>query len=131
MPYSHLRGHGCPSCASYGFDPAAQAVLYVIECKSKSYDFTGYGITRDKETRLSMHRRTLSDRGFGVCNIRLFDFSTGASAREVETAISSRFSTSPTADQAAIKGFKRENTSAPFEEVVAFVQKYLENREGN
>lgn len=30
-PASHIQGHGCPSCASHGFDPSKPGVLYYLK----------------------------------------------------------------------------------------------------
>lgn len=48
-PVSHIKGSGCPSCASYGFSHANQALVYVL--RSSELDLIKVGITNNIKIR--------------------------------------------------------------------------------
>ena len=129
MPFTHLEGSGCPSCAKRGFDPVKPAIAYVKKVQYNGTVFTGYGITGDFSHRMCAHRRNTEKAGAKVLDLFVSKVASGKLISEMERDIAKTF---PRAEMdIPIEGFVRENTSAPFEEVVAFVQKYLENREGS
>jgi len=51
VPSSHIIGTGCPSCAEYGFDPEAPAVLYCMRCSGPLGNFWKVGITNNPQRR--------------------------------------------------------------------------------
>ena len=51
VPSSHIKGTGCPSCAEYGFDPEAPAVLYCMRCSGPLGNFWKVGITNNPQRR--------------------------------------------------------------------------------
>lgn len=61
---SRVAGVGCPSCASYGFDPGRKAWLYLIE--NEGIGMLQIGISNVIESRLSDHAK----RGWEVIDIR-------------------------------------------------------------
>lgn len=129
-PTNHLFGRGCPACSKNGFDPSAPTVLYILSCEARQGIFTGYGLTKDIETRIRRHELELGRGGFSITQKKLYSFLGGDAAKAIEDALLEEYPLASSHSK-SIKGFKRESTSAPFEEVVAFVQKYLENREGS
>ena len=53
-PCDLLNGdHGCPKCASHGFNKSKPSALYVLE----SNGYIKYGITNNLDQRLNAHRR--------------------------------------------------------------------------
>lgn len=128
-PNDHTQGVGCPACVGSGFDKSKPAVVYVCRVTTPHSRFTGYGITGDITTRLATHRRNLFYAEADYSDLFISSEVLGEVAEDTERGIMKRFSKS--AEKVTISGFITENTSAPFEEVVAFVQKYLENREGS
>jgi hypothetical protein len=71
---------GCPSCATYGFDPSKPGTLYVLDATTHIV----FGITGDLEQRLRFYddSRVL---------LRRFDFNDGGEARRIESAIKRGF----------------------------------------
>lgn len=47
-PDSHMRGHGCPTCAEHGFDPKKRSILYILAA--------------DNMTKIGITNRSASDR---------------------------------------------------------------------
>jgi hypothetical protein len=83
-PDAHLRGSGCPSCASYGFDMNKPAILYYLSiCGGTAYKI---GITnRDVKSRF---RSDISK----IKILRVWHFKKGSAARSKEKAILTQFS---------------------------------------
>jgi hypothetical protein len=46
-----IAGHGCPSCAAYGFNPSWPTYIYLMERPGEQQ----IGITRDPDTRIRAH----------------------------------------------------------------------------
>jgi hypothetical protein len=55
-----LAEHGCPSCATYGFDPSKQAWMYLME--QSTWGLLQIGITNDLTVRTGTHERSGWDR---------------------------------------------------------------------
>lgn len=114
------KGSRCPSCSHGGFSPAQNAYLYVIKVEGES-PFTGYGITRNMEQRMSTHRTYIKRAGNCISEIRTFDM-TGREAMAVENLIKTNFEMCPQ----VVKGFKTEAThSHLYPDVLAFVQSHI------
>jgi hypothetical protein len=77
-PDNILRGDGCPSCASYGFDPNKPATLYYVKISSKYLTYYKIGITNNLEKRFQAER----DKVIKVLLTENFDL--GIDAREKE-----------------------------------------------
>ena len=74
-PDNMLRGDGCPSCASYGFDPNKPAVLYYVKISNNELTYYKIGITNNLEKRFQAER----DKRIEVLLTR--HFSIGSDAR--------------------------------------------------
>ena len=82
-PTNHLRGQGCPSCSTRGFNPTLNASVYVMvsECGS----MMKIGITNNINSRLvSLTKLT----PFGLSMVDNFDVP-GRSARPIEQSVHS------------------------------------------
>lgn len=124
-PADLLNGHGCPSCAKYGFDPQQIALFYLLVCESSYGSFVGYGITKEIEQRLRQHTLSLSKSAFVITRQHVWNFQTGASALALENAVKKQFSQASTLG-CSIAGFKRESTDAPFDQVKEFIENILQ-----
>lgn len=78
-PNSVMSGHGCPSCAHYGFNPGKPAWIYVL----KFANYIKYGITNNLKSRMSAHLRVNGQ--FDIVFTKSYDI--GRSALEQEKAI--------------------------------------------
>jgi hypothetical protein len=117
------RGQRCSSCAEYGFNPNYPTTLYIILVEGSSYNFTGYGITRNPEERLKTHKRNLAKGGFSILNQKLFEMS-GHDALSIESKIMDEFKSFPQ----NIEGFKKEATYANnYLKLVEFVKDTVAN----
>ncbi|WP_189443404.1 MULTISPECIES: GIY-YIG nuclease family protein [Cupriavidus] len=115
---SHMRGCGCPSCAEHGFDPDQPATVYVLVVIGDEGGFTGYGITRDLDTRLRAHRKNLSDAGWTIARLHFAEFAHGRDALDVEALIKETFEL--TAQE--IDGFRTEATHpCNYEKIIRIV----------
>jgi len=77
-PHKLQQGRGCPSCASYGFDPRAPAFVYLLIAVD---NVAKVGITHCASSRVSDHRRD----GWEV--VRLWHFEVGDGARAIEQKV--------------------------------------------
>jgi len=73
------RGQGCPTCAKYGYDPNAEAYIYLLI--HSEWQMMQIGITNVPNVRLSIHRRN------GWETLELRGPMDGYSTRQWETAI--------------------------------------------
>jgi hypothetical protein len=105
---SHMQGSGCPSCAEHGFNPDQPAVLYVLYIDGPAGAFTGYGVTRDLNTRLRAHRKNLALAGFKILRQHTISIDLGRDALALESRIQHEFEL---VDQ-GIDGFRTEATHA-------------------
>jgi hypothetical protein len=71
---------GCPSCATFGFDPAKRGWLYLL--RNDVWALLQVGITNDWKRRLSEHRKT----GF-VELLDIQDYDAGVDALSWEASI--------------------------------------------
>jgi len=71
----HVSGHGCPSCASYGFDTTVPALLYYVCVDGSLYKI---GVTNN-----SVIRRFANDIN-DIRVIKTWEFCTGAEAKKEE-----------------------------------------------
>ena len=82
-PNSHLKGYGCSSCSSYGFDKQAPAILYYLKIKT---------IDSRVLYKIGITNRTLSER-FNLTDLSMItvlsikELSTGQEAYELEQNI--------------------------------------------
>lgn len=110
---------GCTSCALGGFDKNTKAYLYVLKVLDKESSenvFTGYGITKNIDSRMSAHNRELGKVGLVVSDSE-FIVGSGDIVFSVEKMLKEKF---PLLSQ-DIVGFKTEATSPDlFHEVVLF-----------
>ena len=123
-PADLLNGHGCPSCAKYGFDPRQSALFYLIVCESSCGSFTGYGVTKETKQRIRQHTNRLSKSAFVITQQHTWDFPIGSSALALENAVKKQFPQTSRLG-CAIEGFKRESTDAPFEQVKECIESIL------
>ena len=85
---AHMRGVGCASCAAYGFDPKAPAVLYYVRVDDRSFGpLYKIGITN----RDVLKRFELSDRE-KISVLRTWHFDRGRDARIREQEILKEYS---------------------------------------
>lgn len=78
------------NCAPKVFEPDANYKLYVLRVCSDAYDFTGYGISRVFDSRLSQHRKNLASAGFQISEMETFDM-LGSEALKIEGMIGKAF----------------------------------------
>lgn len=104
--HSHKSGTGCPGCAEHGFDPNQPAVLYILAISGRACAFTGFGITRDINTRLRAHRKNLASFGLKIVRQHVVDFKHGCDALALEMLIKQKFDLVPQ----SIDGFRTEAT---------------------
>ncbi|MGX0939577.1 putative GIY-YIG superfamily endonuclease/Zn ribbon nucleic-acid-binding protein [Cupriavidus metallidurans] len=124
---SHMRGCGCPSCAEHGFDPDQPATVYVLIVIGDRGGFTGYGITRDLDTRLRAHRKNLSEAGWTIARLHFAEFAHGRDALDVEASIKETFEL--TAQD--IDGFRTEATHpCNYEKIIRIVDERKRECEG-
>jgi len=72
-------GVGCPSCASYGFDPGARSLVYLLMLSDPP--LLKIGITAEDGVRLDYHRR----RGWET--VRLWSTDAGVDALRLESGV--------------------------------------------
>ena len=83
-PGNIMSGHGCPKCASYGFDPTQPAILYYLSVKNgEAYKI---GITNR-----SVSSRYSNDELLDIEVLREWRFEVGQEAYEFEQLILERF----------------------------------------
>lgn len=63
-PNNRARGSGCPSCATFGFDPNKEAWLYFLE--HELWGLLQIGITNSPKSRISKHQSS----GWQVIDLR-------------------------------------------------------------
>lgn len=126
-PAVHLRS-GCPECAETGFDESKDGVLYILSVEG-IFNFTGFGITRDINTRLSRHVKVVRDSGCFISNKYISKTVNGSIVKQLETILKQTFPLSPCSKD--ISGFKTESTTAPYKDVVAFCTNYIEENYGS
>lgn len=78
-PQNHLNGHGCPGCASVGYQSTKPGSLYILSNGEGSYKV---GITNKPEQRL---KQLVKATPFTIERIALFNWSKGQYARQLET----------------------------------------------
>lgn len=86
-PDNVLRGTGCPSCASYGFDPARPAILYYIKIVSYHQEvYYKIGITNN-----SVEKRFSKDKDKTIQILMQKQFLLGSDARAEEQSILDKY----------------------------------------
>ena len=75
------QGFGCPSCASYGYDPSAPSLVYLLSDSRSGAKVGIANLTERRDHRIAQHER----RGWRLHE--RWDLPTGAHARAVERAI--------------------------------------------
>jgi len=123
-PNNLLAGQGCSSCSSIGFDKNKPALMYINQVDG-IFSFTGFGITRNVKKRDETHKSNLKASGCFVVEQYKSPIYHGEFILGLETLLKQIFPLSPYSKD--IPGFKTESTTAPYSEVVAFVQQYIEN----
>jgi hypothetical protein len=113
---SVIRGNGCPSCASHGYDPLKPAQVYLIDFGS----FIKYGITTDLNTRLKSHTRTTGTHRLLVT--KLYDL--GSSALQCESEIRKQFGGNFVTKSEMPNGWTETLPSSLLEEVRRFIEEY-------
>ena len=81
LPYVHLRGSGCRSCAVCGFNPSLSGALYVLSCG----DMTKIGIT-NKSTS-SRAKRISGSFGRKFTLLKEIKFDDGQECSDMETKL--------------------------------------------
>ncbi|WP_028061193.1 GIY-YIG nuclease family protein [Candidatus Solirubrobacter pratensis] len=71
-------GQGCPACATYGFNPAEPAVVYLLRADDGALKV---GIANQTSTRLEQHRRA------GWQTLRVWTCERGDHARDIERGV--------------------------------------------
>lgn len=122
LPQTHLQHSGCPSCAETGFNESKDGVLYVVNVEGV-FNFTGFGITRDSNTRLSRHAKAAKDSGCFISSEYVSKTVEGSIVKQLETLLKQTFPLA--ACSRDIPGFKTESTTADYATVVAFVEDYI------
>ena len=108
-PMGVMVGHGCSSCAKYGFDPKREAYFYIYEVTGKE-NFTGFGITFNLKSRNNNHQLLFKKsmlKGDLVFSVK---FEVGSDAKALEDKIKKLykdFSLSPN-----VNGFRTEAVSS-------------------
>ena len=99
-------------------DPNRKAFLYVIDCKNRVGEFTGYGVTANLQNRFKEHRKQLDKYGFYIDEIIIFE-STWKNVFTIEQSILHKFPRNPQ----DVVGFKKEATFyEEFGDVVNFAE---------
>lgn len=122
-PGSLLQGHSCPSCADYGFNPRKPAKLYIHNIVNCQHSFTGFGITRNLKARTRIHTKNLNREGYLIVESFVSDELDGKFIQQLEKVLKETFPLD--VNTSHLVGFKTESTTAPYHEVVAFVQNYI------
>lgn len=118
---THFLNGGCfcPACSATGFDTYSPASVYVLKISNGTSGFTGFGITKEFDKRLSTHVRELKKQNFRIIDSDVFDVEKGSIALKIENNIKNKFPLEPQ----TVKGFVKEATSMEnYEVVVEFVQ---------
>jgi hypothetical protein len=116
-PAKHLRGSGCPSCATTGFNKNKHAYIYVVAMQ----DFCGFGITCDIKRRLIAHRKNALKLGFNLELVRVWEAS-GNTAWRVESFIKTNFHIL----NSGVEGFKKEAVDIDsLEDVMIAIDRFL------
>ena len=76
---NRVFGQGCPSCATYGYDPTSPGWLYLIE--HPELELLKVGITNEPDIRLASHRRG------GWVVVDLLGPMDGSLARQLEASV--------------------------------------------
>ena len=120
-PSDVTRGGGCPRCAKGGFDKRKRSHFYVFLAQSLCDSFVGFGISNDVKTRITSHKKTLSDAGYIVLNLVKFQCS-GEEAYRLEKLVKNAYAIPMT----ELVGFKTEATlPVNYLKVVEFAKLYL------
>jgi hypothetical protein len=85
-PNSHLRGSGCPSCATGGFDPNEPGILYYVKVDTFNQTLYKIGITN----RSVMERFPGGDRD-KITVLDTWHFDSGSDAYELEQDLLRRY----------------------------------------
>ncbi len=83
-PGAIISGVGCPKCAKYGFNPHEPAYFYTVGLDDHTI---GFGITKDPQTRLGCHARSVRKAVSNFCQLDLFLFEVGETARQLENEV--------------------------------------------
>jgi len=114
------QGTRCPDCAKTGFNLRNAASVYILQAVGR-YSFTGYGISREADRRLSEHSRNLKRVGFTIGQTQIYPM-TGQQAWDLEKVIKAKFPLNPQ----DIPGFRTEATYYEhYQAVCDFVDKWL------
>jgi hypothetical protein len=119
---SHFVNQGtrCPDCANTGFNYRKAGSIYIFQALGR-YSFTGYGISREPDQRLSVHSRNLKRAGFTIGQTQIYHM-TGQQAWDVEQLLKRTFPVNPQ----DIEGFRTEATYYEhYQAVCDFVDKWL------
>lgn len=117
---------GCPHCAKSGFKAHEPGCFYVLRAinDETSHDFTGFGVTGDLDSRLSVHKRKLRKRGYRIVDLEYFNFQQGQRALDIERSIKRNFEIQNT----GIEGFMSEATySYNYDNILSWVDKVLDS----
>jgi hypothetical protein len=83
-PNNVMGGSGCPCCANYGFNNAAESTVYLLEY----VDFIKVGITNDFDRR---YPELIKSARLQPINVIRHDVSSGKIARDIERVIKNKF----------------------------------------
>ena len=83
-PYNHLKGNGCPACASSGFDKNKPAILYYLSVHEGKYYKIGI-------TNRSVTERFSTEELKAIEIVRTWEFSEGSGAYAMEQMILEEF----------------------------------------
>lgn len=86
MPDNILRGTGCPSCATYGFNPDKPATLYYIKFYKNDKTYYKIGITNR-----TIRNRLSKDKDLDIIVLYEHVFKEGREAESLEQAILNEF----------------------------------------
>ena len=106
--------------AAQKFKLDSPSAFYLLSIESTAIKFLGYGITNNWDVRLKDHQYTLRKSAMFIDDLRVYEFSDGYQAKQVEDAFKKNFSLL----DIDVRGFKKENTNYDnLEAAIALVEK--------
>lgn len=92
--------------AAQKFRSDLPSTIYLLKIESKVHgQFVGYGITNDWDDRYRDHKNSLQKSGMSIFDIKTFEVSSGAIAKQIEDEIKQKYSVLGV----EVRGFKTEN----------------------
>ena len=81
-PYKHQFGNGCPSCATYGFNPLKPAILYYLRVTKDDITVYKVGVTNK-----TVHERYKNYDLDMITILKIWEYDIGADAYNAEQSI--------------------------------------------